>query len=408
MASWEEDAEFRNPTFSLAERDRRWALVRSKMAEQGIAAIICLTSGAQYRMAHVRYLTQLDDGEEDTAVVFPLEGEPTAWSGRAGAWPSGNWFSDIRGREGRFWGRNVGGRLKELGLDGATIGVASLRGSILADGRNPEGQAGHGSLQAVQEQVPRARLVDATALLGECRYIKSAEEIAFLEQGMKIAQAVLDSLLQHARPGVPERLVYAAMLEVYVRLGGTMPIVWGWVSGPAGRQYIRLEQPAMMRKVHAGDIYLPELIGRYAGYWAEMEPMVAVGDVPHEFHDAHKLAVDSFNRLMDAMKPGSTVADLARAAHMTALGGRLEANLNMHGRGLGDDGPLVTGLPERQLSPEIASLAMAPGVCMVLTPTVSLDGRREPVAARFGDSVVVTETGARRLGNRTQDFLQVG
>ena len=38
---WENDTEWRNPTFSLAERDRRWALVRSKMAEQGMAAIIC-------------------------------------------------------------------------------------------------------------------------------------------------------------------------------------------------------------------------------------------------------------------------------------------------------------------------------------------------------------------------------
>ena len=143
--------------------------VRSKMAEQGMAAIICLTSGAQYRMAHVRYLTQLDDGEEDTAVVFPLEGEPTVWSGREGNWPSANWVSGIRGREGRFWGRNVGARLKELGLGGATIGVAGLKGSKLADARNPEGQTGYGAMMAVQEQVPKARLVDATQLLGECR-----------------------------------------------------------------------------------------------------------------------------------------------------------------------------------------------------------------------------------------------
>lgn len=397
MATWEEDTEWRSPTFSLAERDRRWALVRSKMAERGMAAIICLTSGAQYRMAHVRYLTQLDDGEEDTAVVFPLEGEPTVWSGREGIWPSGNWVIGIRGREGRFWGRNVGKRLKELGLDGATIGVAGLKGSKLADARNPEGQTGYGAMLAVQEQVPQAKLVDATELLGECRYAKSPEEISFVEQGTKIAEATLDAMVQHARPGVPERTVFAAMMEVYLRLGGTFPTAFGWSTGPAGNMYHRIEQPTM-RKVQAGDLLMPEIVGRYAGYWAQVDPTVAVGEVPKEYHDAHDLAVESFNRMVGAMKPGATVGDLIEAGQVAALGGRLQARVGAHGRGLGDDGPLIV----ERVSPEEAKMELVEGVCLAVKPSVTLDGKE---ASRFGDSVVVTATGARRMGTRPQKLL---
>src|SRR5579871_2364254 len=280
MEAWEADPEWRNATFSLAERDRRWELVRDKMAARDMAAVICFTTGGPHRNAHARYLTQLDDGDEDVAVVFPRESEPTAWTGRGGGWPSSNWFIDIRGREGRVYGQRIAERLLELGLQNATIGVAGLRGSLLTDGRSPEGQASYGGMLAVQERLPNARLVDATELLGECRYAKSAEEIAFLEEGTRIAEVTLDALVEHARPGVPERAVFAAMLEANLRAGGSYPVVLAWTGGPAGHMYHRIEQATQTRKVQAGDMYMPEVIGRYAGYHAQIDPTVVVGDVP--------------------------------------------------------------------------------------------------------------------------------
>jgi Xaa-Pro aminopeptidase len=397
MQEWREDSDWRNATFSLAERDRRWGLIREKMAAQGMAAIVSLTTGGAYRSAHSRYLTQIDDGDEDTAVVFPLEGEPTVWTGRGGVWPSSNWLKDIRGREGRLWGQRIAERLLELGLERATIGVASLKGADLVDGRSPEGQASYGGVMAIRERLPNASIVDATELLGECRYAKSAEEIDFLEEGTRVAEATLNALAEYAQPGTSERAVFAKMLEANVSAGGSYPFVLAWTGGPAGHMHHRIEQATLTRKVQAGDMYMPEIIGRWAGYCAQIDPTVYVREVPQEFLDAHALAAESFNRIVDAMKPGATVGEMVAAGQITALGGRLKSRVTAHGRGLGDDGPLIVDKPSEAL----ARVEMVPGVCLVIKPSASLDGKIE--AARFGDSVVVTETGARRLGTRGQD-----
>ena len=204
-------------------------------------------------------------------------------------------------------------------------------------------------------------------------------------------------MVENAHPGVPERTVFARMLEVYLELGGTFPTAFGWSTGPAGNMYHRIEQPTL-RKVQAGDMLMPEIVGRYAGYWAQIDPTVAVGDVPQVFDDAHKLAVESFNRMVGAMKPGARVGDLIEAGQVAALDGRLQARVGAHGRGLGDDGPLIV----ERVSAQEAELELLEGVCLAVKPSVTLEGKE---ASRFGDSVVVTATGSRRLGTRSQAFM---
>jgi Xaa-Pro dipeptidase len=253
----------------------------------------------------------------------------------------------------------------------------------------------------LQAELPGAKFVDATELLGECRYAKSDEEVAFLEQGTKVAEATLAALVKNARPGVPEREVFGAMLEANMRAGGSYPPMLAWTSGPAGHLYHRIEQPTLHRKVHEGDLLMPELTGRWGGYVAQIDPTIVIGQVPSEYEDAHKLAVESFNRILAAMRPGATPSDMIEAGEVTALGGRLHARVVCHGRGLGDDGPLVVN----RVTPELANIALVPGACFAVKPSVVLDDHEE--ASRFGDSVVVTQTGARRLGTRSQELNRV-
>src|SRR5919106_515192 len=86
------------PVFTLAERDRRWGRVRELMARDGVDVIVCFpnTNRRDRGQQDARYLTQLGENCEETTVLFPLEGDVTAWQTRAGPTPSSNWFSDIR------------------------------------------------------------------------------------------------------------------------------------------------------------------------------------------------------------------------------------------------------------------------------------------------------------------------
>src|SRR5207253_5821889 len=87
-----------NAVFSLEERDRRWQKVRQLMARDGIDVVVCLpcTNSHDRGQASARYLTQLGENSDEQIVVFPVEGEITAWHSRGGVWPSSNWFSDLR------------------------------------------------------------------------------------------------------------------------------------------------------------------------------------------------------------------------------------------------------------------------------------------------------------------------
>jgi hypothetical protein len=65
--------------FSLAERKRRWGVVRAAMAREGIFALVCFPSTINHDrgQASARHLTQLGENSEEVTCVFPLEGEVT-------------------------------------------------------------------------------------------------------------------------------------------------------------------------------------------------------------------------------------------------------------------------------------------------------------------------------------------
>src|SRR5262250_162002 len=68
------------PRFSLAERDRRWRLVRQLMAEEGLDVIVTAVNTGHWDhfQANTRYLTGVGGNCGEASAVFPLEGEVTA------------------------------------------------------------------------------------------------------------------------------------------------------------------------------------------------------------------------------------------------------------------------------------------------------------------------------------------
>jgi Xaa-Pro aminopeptidase len=386
-----------NAVFSPAERDARWAKVRALMRADGIDLIVCLpcTNSHNRGSADHRYLTQLGENSDECIVAFPLEGGVTAWHSRGGVWPSSNWFDDIRAA-----GRGTGGAtltawIRERGgLEGSRIGIAGLVASDIAHVRSAEGEVNWTSVELLKAAFPKADFVDATPILGRARWIKSDEEIAFLRKGTWVAERTLETVVASARPGVRERHVFAKMMYENADCGGSFTPMFGWVSGPRTAPYHRVEQPSF-RTFEVDDILSLEVEGRWGGYVAQIDQTSTLGKAHPETVEANKRTVEAFERVMAILKPGVTVRELLAAGDWKKPGTNVWSGLGGHGRGTGDDGPLlVAGRPEPD---RILNLVIEAGCSFAIKPSTS-DGTRE--LARWGDTVVVTPTGAERLGVR--------
>jgi Xaa-Pro aminopeptidase len=373
------------------------------MARDGIDVIVCLpcTNKHDRGQQDPRYLTQLGENSDETTVVFPLEGDVTAWHSRGGVWPASNWFTDVRAAARGSGGQVVVGRLNELGFERGVIGIAGLSGGLLGHCRQLEGEVNWQSVEIIKRAFPNARVVSATDLLGEARYVKSEEEIEFIRKGTEVAEKTMRAVVEHARAGVPEREVFGWIMYANAAAGGSFPPMIGWISGPLGNTYHRLEQPSF-RTFQPGDVLVAEMEGKWGGYAAQVDQTFSIGAADQDLKDGMKLAWESFDRVLEAMKPGVTVGELVKAGRVVGMGGRGVAELTMHGRGTGDDGPLVTG---RSRSPELMAMTLEENCSMLIKPGSSVDGKSD--YGRWGETVVVRKGGAERLGTRPQELYEL-
>ena len=398
---WSE--EWSNAVFPLQERRRRWSKVRRLMKRDGVDLIVCLpcTNAHDRGQADPRYLTQLGENSDEVTVAFPVEGKVTAWLSRAGVWPSSNWVSDIRSAIRGAGGATIASWLHEnRSYQAATIAIAGLDSDTYIHCRTAEGEVNWRSVQILTESFPKARFVSATPILGEARWRKSAEEVEFLRKGAAVAEATLDAIGEHARSGVSERRVFAHMMFANADAGGSFTPMFGWATGPLGAAYHRLEQPSF-RKFQKGDVFNMEIEGRWGGHIAQIDQTAYFGRPPRQLREAMAMSIEAFDRAVAAMRPGATMRDVVDAAEVHGMNGRARTGLGMHGRGTGDDGPLVVS--GRANPTEVLDMVLAEGCCFAVKPSTTVE--QAPDFCKWGDSVVVTRHGAERLGTRDRDLL---
>src|SRR5262245_48469541 len=396
--------------FSLPVRDRRWQAVRALMREQRIDVIVTPnnTGHSTDFQANTRYLTHCGGGgDADIAAVFPLDGEVTAIATSAHPrWPTvQEWTRDVREAR-RNYGRVIVERLKELNVDRGRIGITGL-GDVEGT-RTPEGTIFYGTWKQIREAFPNAELVDATKILDEVRYVKSQEEIDVLAKSMEINELAIQAEIEAAKVGVKDWEVWAAVHYAMTRNGSELPVHCFWVSGKNPKR--TLTRPSM-RLLERGDVIINEIEASWIGYRAQGVQPVFVEVVNPVQTELIKVQREIFNRVLEKLKPGTTVGQLAeltkRAAESAApkSGPAADArgDLTMHGRGAGDDGPIIT--PHAK-SPKQLGVAMRENMVFICKPAaISADGE---YTCQWGDTVVVTKTGGRRLGKRSHELAVAG
>jgi Xaa-Pro aminopeptidase len=396
--------------FSLAERDRRWNAVRANATRAGydctFVPLCCDGRNLHLSLEQVRgtrsdcrYLTQM----ENAAIAIPTDGRSPIVVNDRGA---GNaWIDDARpvargGMRGS-WTNAMVEALLELGMERARIGVVGLGRGKVTHGRAVSGVVNHSAYAGVQRRLPDATFEDGTDVVGFARYVKSDEEIAALRRGASIAAEGIAEMSRVARPGVPEAALYAKVMRRMLELGSEYyPLAIN--CGPIDAVNYRHEDPQLGRTLAPMWLIENETDAIWGGMVAqEMQPIL-LGPIPEVYKPVIELQRELYYAGLDYMTPGREFGDMIDFVNGYGVRRGMKTSILMHGRGFGDDGPLLTPTDRGDSSRDVR---VEKNNVWVWKPTAtSADGK---TSFSWGGCVLVTEHGGEPLAKREPGMISV-
>ena len=393
------------PVLSMAERDRRWARVRKLMRERQLEALFI--AGFRSREMYESYVS---DDYNEGGVVFPLEGDPVVitwahlrvmrarWSEERG---HALWIPDYRVAASGTAAAEV---FTEKKLAGSRMGVVGLTSQAPTEA--------YGAIPAnfwmqLTAALPGARFEDVSEEFSHLMLTKSAEELAQIRYAAKAAEAACKVVAEVTREGVGEEVVFAEATREMLRFGiGVRYPVIVMNSGPATlswgppRWTTRGEAPRILQR---GDLMQAELMPMCGNQEVQVQMTVALDPLDAENQACERVARQSYEAGIKALRPGITFADLLAAmeeplkvsgcwgytplVHSIAphfLAGRTVVNLKDPKLGVPHMG--VPSAPLRKATLEAGMVfAFEPNACI---------GRHR---VNIGGTVVVTENGCEEL-----------
>jgi Xaa-Pro aminopeptidase len=276
--------------------------------------------------------------------------------------------------------------------------------------------------------LPAEELVDPRHLVHEMRLVKSAEEIALMQQAANISLEGHHRAARLAQPGRFEYELEAELAHAFRSHGGAGPAYGSIVGG--GRNATILHYIRNDQRLAEGDVVLIDAGVEYQGYASDVTRTYPVGGrFEPPARDLYQIVLDAQAASIEASRPGATLPDVHAAAVRTLCSGMVDLGLlegdvdeliekeayrayYMHGTShwLGldvhDVGAYVvresSGSPNGETTTKPRPLA--PGMAYTIEPGIYVaeDDPKAPeafrgIGIRIEDDVVVTEDGILNL-----------
>jgi Xaa-Pro aminopeptidase len=350
---------------SRVELERRWSAVRAAMVERSIDALV-MQSTNDWLGGAVRWFTDrpANNGYPIT-VVFPLAApmvvvEMGPFDGRTQL-------------DGFDAGRPGVGEVRTAPSFTSIEYTSSYDSKIVVETLRRHrfktiGLIGGGYLppalvREVEGAVASPRhVVDATALVDEIKAIKSADEVALIQQTAALQDTVFAEIARTIRPGMRDSDVATAAWRHCQLLGSEQGIILG-ASAPVGERSPFLGRHHQGRTLALGDhlSILIEVNGP-GGFYTELARTIVLGRASGELLDGFAAVQEAQNATLRHMRPGVACGAIA-AAHdsfMQSLGLPVERRLYAHGQGY--------DMVERPLIREDETMRLRAGLCLAVHP----------------------------------------
>jgi Xaa-Pro aminopeptidase len=366
-------------TTTAAARAERLARARKEQGERGVDALLLGPS------ADLAYLTGYHPPhlERMTLLVVPAAGDPRLVVPALEAPLARDQLGELE-IEVAAWPetadpvRLVVDALAAAGATGGRLGVGDQLWSTF--------------LLRLQEALPAAGFVAASAVTRQLRMRKDAEELAALARVAAAIDGVVEGLDGLRWAGRTE-LELARDIEEAIRDSHDRFCFAIVASGPNAASP---HHGATGRVIQPGDPVVVDIGGRLDGYCSDTTRTLVVGEPPAGFQELYALLRAAQLAGCAAVRPGvpASAVDAACRDPITAAGhGELFLHRTGHGIGLEEheDPYIVAGNDE----------PLEPGMAFSIEPGIYPRGH---YGARIEDIVVCTDTGARRLNTTSRDL----
>src|SRR5439155_7563446 len=158
------------------------------------------------------------------------------------------------------------------------IGVCGLKGGTVSHVRAPDGVVNYTTYAEVVRQLPNAIFEDATDVVGFARYVKGEEEIACLRRAAAIAEEGIDAMIEAARPGADQAVVYTRTMARMMELGSEHYLL-AFYAGPLGSESQRMTDAPIGRRLQLGDYLRNETSAVWGGQVSEGDQRILIGPI---------------------------------------------------------------------------------------------------------------------------------
>ena len=336
------------PTYTDAERERRWNLARSFMDAENVDALIVFGEHEDAGPATPYFDNWFTNGRPGSTIVFPRDEEPielapyhvstyysavlqpicTTAGNNAKAYEhtltarqlsvtdhlessrrgDAVWTKPKNFRMGRDAATLVD-VLNEFNLGQSTVGVVGLD---IVPPWFPDGLIPYSLWTKVVSQLPQASFKSVGESFSRLVMVQSDEELAVVRYAAMAANEMCQAMVQAARPGVKEHTVVAAGVSTAYNLNTHVPLMHLW-SGPelvASGIPPWSYRPQASRTLQEGDVVHAEVFGQFGLRSTQSQMMVAIGEVHPDIERAAAIARECYDAGLRTLKPGVSFGDV--------------------------------------------------------------------------------------------------
>jgi Xaa-Pro dipeptidase len=266
----------------------------------------------------------------------------------------------------------------------------------VADGRLGVDQVNYSLVESMGVHVPDAQLSDGDVLMQGVRLIKTADEIAIIEESCAIGDSVTQRALDETRAGRRENEIAGDAMQTLFYLGGEMAhVITPYVA--SGEHMSPPHRICTDKIVRNGDLCFIDIGAMWNGYFADIGRTTIVNKPTQIQKRIYTTVYESLMAGVAQMRPGKTNQDVADAIIAKVgehgFGENLFSLFIGHGIGMGANEPPYIG----ETLPGSTVFDLKPGMVFAVEPLVWVPNVPGGGGVRIEDMVLVTEDEPRIL-----------